>query len=222
MLSFSQNKPKAPVARDALEVLAKDGEISDSRCILEFSKYSYNKQEKAIIEDSTPDPSKFLPLSWDPKATRLGKKVNKHYRYYVSTELENSAFVDSNTFDEFQITRGTRLEKKNFFGALQKPETIKQAGMFKGWVEIISEKQKSVFKKNLISKLLPGMMSDNSSSRVSGTSSVRSNKSRMIKSTNGHDQVKQSLVKRAQMDSEFLTKQNVFVRVYLLKATGLM
>lgn len=78
--------------------------------------------------------------------------------------------------------------------------------MFKGWVEIISDRQKQVFKKNLISKLLPGMMSDNTSSGVSGVSSVRSNKSRMIKSTNGHDQVKQSLVKRAQMDSEFLTK----------------
>lgn len=94
--------------------------------------------------------------------------------------------------------------------------------MFKGWVEIISDRQKQIFKKNLISKLLPGMMSDNSSSGVSVASSVRSNKSRLIKSTNGHDQVKQSLVKRAQLDSEFLTKQNVFVRVYLLKATGLM
>lgn len=118
MLSFSQNKPAVPVTPDALEVLAKDGEISDSKCILQFSKYEYNKQQKAILEENTPDPTKFLPLSWDPKATRLGNKVNKHYRYYVSTELENSLFVDSNTFDEFLITRGTRLEKKNFFGAL--------------------------------------------------------------------------------------------------------
>lgn len=60
------------------------------------------------------------------------------------------------------------------------------------------------------------MMSENSSSKGSVASSVRSNKSRMIKSTNGHDEVKQHLVKRGQLDSEFLTKQPVVVRVYLL------
>lgn len=118
LLSFQEDKPKKTVTPDALEVLAKEGEISDSKCILQFSKYLYSKQQKAIIEESVPDADKFLPLSWDPKATRLGNKVNKHYRYYVSTELEKSLFVDSNTFDEFLITRGTRLEKKNFLGTL--------------------------------------------------------------------------------------------------------
>ena len=43
----------------------------------------------------------------------------------------------------------------------------------------------------------------------------------MIKSTNGKDQVCQKLVKRGQLDSEFLLKQNVIVRIYILECTGL-
>ena len=59
-----------------------------------------------------------MALSWDPKATRLGKVVKKHYRYYVDTLLENTEFVDNNTFDEFEIKRGKRLQKKNIWGNL--------------------------------------------------------------------------------------------------------
>ena len=51
------------------------------------------------MEDSQPDPEKYLALSWDPKATRLGKKASKHYRYWVNTPLEDTPFIDKNTFD---------------------------------------------------------------------------------------------------------------------------
>jgi hypothetical protein len=50
-----------------------------------------------------------LPISWDPKAARLGNKVNKHYRYYVDEELESTPFMDKDTFDEFNILRGNKL-----------------------------------------------------------------------------------------------------------------
>lgn len=52
-----------------------------------------------MLEQSQPDPNKFLALSWDPKATRLGNKVNKHYRYFVNCPLEHTVFIDENTFD---------------------------------------------------------------------------------------------------------------------------
>lgn len=97
--------------------------------------------------------------------------------------------MDSNTFDEFDINRGTRLQKKNFFGSLTKPETLKKVGLFKGWIEVMSDKNKQMFKKNLISKLLPGMMGSDNSSSGGSQLSQGSQKSRSRKSTNGKDQV---------------------------------
>lgn len=91
-----------------------------------------------------------MPLSWDPKASRLGKKVSKHYRYFVDTPLEDSKFIDDNTFDEFDIMRGNRCMKKGFFGGITEPENLRNVGKFKGWLEIMSEKQKKTFKKELM------------------------------------------------------------------------
>jgi len=92
------------------------------------------------MEDGVPDCKKYMGLSWDPKATRLGNKVNKHYRYYVDCSLEESVFIDLNTFDQFNIQRGTRLVKESWFSDEVQHETTKNVGVFKGWIEIISEK----------------------------------------------------------------------------------
>ena len=45
---------------------------------------------KAIIEEYTPSNKKYMALSWDAKANRLGVKINKHYRYYINESLENT------------------------------------------------------------------------------------------------------------------------------------
>lgn len=67
--------------------------------LVRFAKYDYNRKMKAIIEEGVPSDKKYIALSWDPKASRLGNKVNKHYRYFVDSSLEESVFIDLNTFD---------------------------------------------------------------------------------------------------------------------------
>ena len=59
-----------------------------------------------------------MALGWDPKQERLTKPPKKHYRYIVDDELENSPFMDKNTFDEFTITRAQRNKKDSYFSVL--------------------------------------------------------------------------------------------------------
>ena len=55
--------------------------------------------------------SSYLPLGWDPVPKRLDpKEITKHYRFFVDKELEQTEFMDSNTFDEFEIKRGKRIK----------------------------------------------------------------------------------------------------------------
>lgn len=84
---------------DPQEQIRQTGEVGNSDSLVRFAKYSYKKKMKAIMEDGIPDAKKYMALSWDPKATRLGNKVSKHYRYYVDSSLEESVFIDLNTFD---------------------------------------------------------------------------------------------------------------------------
>ena len=35
-------------------------------------------------------------------------KSNKHYRYFIDKNLEESLFMDEHTFDEFDIVRGQK------------------------------------------------------------------------------------------------------------------
>lgn len=87
----------------------------NSDSLVRFAKYNYNRKLKAIMEEGVPSDKKYIALSWDPKASRLGNKVNKHYRYFVDSTLEESLFIDLNTFDQFDIKRGTRLVKDSWF-----------------------------------------------------------------------------------------------------------
>lgn len=94
----SLNRKVVDVA-DAQEDLKANGTIKDIRSLVQFASYAFVKSKRAVLEEIQPDPSKFQALSWDPKASRLGTKVNKHYRYYVKEALENTPFIDENTFD---------------------------------------------------------------------------------------------------------------------------
>jgi hypothetical protein len=94
----SQNRKIVDVV-DAIEDLKANGIIKDIRSLVQFASYAFVKSKRAVLEEIQPDLSKFMALSWDPKASRLGTKVNKHYRYYVKEALESTPFIDENTFD---------------------------------------------------------------------------------------------------------------------------
>lgn len=202
------NKPSLEVS-DPQEQLAQDGEISDPHCLVQFASYLFNRKQRQVLEEQIPDSSKFMALSWDPKASRLGKRVNKHYRYFIDSPLEESGFIDENTFDEFDIMRGSLCMKKGFFGGIAEPENLRNVGKFKGWLEVMSEKQKKTFKKELMGQ-------------IPGRESVMSgNKSVVRKSVTGDNSVARRQVRRSDLDSEFLRQQNVQVRVYVLVANGM-
>ena len=50
-----------------------------------------------------------MGLGYDPVSDRLNEIVRKHYRYYIDDILENSPFMNKNTFDEFELMRGKKL-----------------------------------------------------------------------------------------------------------------
>ncbi len=72
---------------------------------------------------NTLDEKKYYALNWDTKDTKLGQNSRKHYRYYVNKNLENTLFVDKNTFDEFLIMRGNQQIKKGLFWGKRMPES---------------------------------------------------------------------------------------------------
>lgn len=59
-------------------------------------------------------------------------------------------------------------------------------GVFKGWIEVISEKQKNIFKKNLMGKILPGMVRD---LNVQSGGSTKKSKVKSKVSANGNDMI---------------------------------
>ena len=59
-----------------------------------------------------------MALGWDNQQNRLLNQTTKHYRFYVDDELENTDFMDKNTFDEFDIMRGKRCTEDALFSKL--------------------------------------------------------------------------------------------------------
>lgn len=73
-------------------------------------------------------------------------------------------------------------------------------------------------------KLLPGMVRDldvSNNNNTGGRRSLKKAKSKSKLSVNGVDSIEQTLVKRDQLDNEFMVKQSIVVRVYILGAYGL-
>lgn len=94
-------------------------------------------------EVNCPSSGDYMPLGYDNQLARhLQKSTKKHYRHFLSHELEKSPFLDANTFDEFSIKRGKRFE--SYRSSFEKTASIevssqKEVGKCKGWVSIISE-----------------------------------------------------------------------------------
>lgn len=116
-------------------------------------------------------------MGWDQKEARL-KMINgiassdedcrKHYRYLVHKPLEQSEFVDKHTFDEFIIRRGKRVAEDTLFSKLLgKTQKEKEVGKFKGWVEIMSIKDKEALEKNKFAKMFSSAKKSISSRSVS-------------------------------------------------------
>ena len=152
------------------------------------------------MEINIPNPDEFLPLGYDPKDKRLDpSKIQKHYRYFLDTELENSPFMDKFTFDEYSITRGSRIKSDSvFMEMLGFEESEKIVGKFKGWIDIISENDK---KKIEGSKA--GILARNYLENRQITGAEVKNK------------------KKVEIDKEFIDKTQIIVRVYVLTGSSL-
>lgn len=104
--------------------------------------------------------------------------------------------MDRNTFDEFNLRRGKRIVEDSLFSKLiGKDVGEKIVGKFKGWIEIISQTEKTLLDKNKINVLLPGLAAKRSFSSIS----VEAKK------------------KDINIDREFMEKTPVIVRVYILQ-----
>ena len=86
-----------------------------------------------------------MPLGYDTKAARFAKTTKKHYRYYVSKPLEQTAFLPETPFDEFPILRGKRPPTSSLVSKDPDP-SIREVGKFKGWVELSTMNNKDIIK----------------------------------------------------------------------------
>ena len=158
-----------------------------------------NEKNKQYNEVDIPDPEKYFPLGYDSRDKRNKPSANKkHYRYYVDTPLEESPFVDKNTFDEFEIMRGSRVtESSVFLELLGLDQTEKKVGKFKGWIDVVSETEKNKVENNKATYLAKAFFEN--------------------KNMGEDNKVK----KKINMDKEFIEKSPVIVRVYFISAVSL-
>ncbi len=174
------------------------------------------KDERLIEEKSLSNASSLKQIPINPleggssqkieqkviKSTRMisNPSPKRHYRYCLNTELEKSKFMDKSTFDEFEIHRGKRIVEHSLFSKLIGSEVgEKIVGKFKGWIDIISETEKTLLSNNKMNALLPGLTQKRSFSSIS----VEGKK------------------KDINIDKEFMEKTPVIIRVYVLQAISL-
>lgn len=87
-----------------------------------------------------------MEVGYDSKKDKRDKKTQKHYRFYVNDELENTMFINK-VFDDIKIYRTDMLSIKNFLLNPYKSESSSQeVGIFKGKIEIINKIQESMMK----------------------------------------------------------------------------
>lgn len=193
----------------------------------EYMTVGYDEKDQRLIEekiDSKPPSKKDIPaptieqpqpqdLSQIDANKNIESKViakqtrlvsnptpKRHYRYKINTELEKSHFMDRNTFDEFELKRGKRIVEDSLFSRLTGSDVgEKIVGKFKGWVEIISQTDKTLLEKNKMNALLPGLAQKRSFSSIS----------------------LESKRKDINIDKEFMEKTPVIIRVYILQGISL-
>ena len=101
----------------------------------------YDKDEQGnVVEVEIPDPDYFLPVGYD----RLPGDGTMHYRYYVSTELEDTTYIDTCPFNKFHLFRGQDrgLEDEIFHATADSVDAAgegsnrQSSGVFKGLIRI--------------------------------------------------------------------------------------
>lgn len=68
--------------------------------------------------------------------------------------MEDTHFIDKKTFDEFDILRGKRFTSDTLFSKISGEKKERSVGLFKGWVNIISNTQKTFISNKFSNKLL--------------------------------------------------------------------
>jgi hypothetical protein len=112
--------------------------------------------------------------------------------------LEESLFIDKNTFDEFEILRGSRVTESSVFLELMGlDQTEKKVGKFKGWIDVVSETEKNKVENNKATYLAKAF----------------------FENKNLGDESKGK--KKLNIDKEFIEKSPVIVRVYIISAVSL-
>lgn len=192
------NGPLLP-SRDSLSILMEADPI--------VIKAEYIKENSAFpVEKTVPDLNKYYPLGYDlPKNRTNPALTKKHYRLFLETGLEQSPYMDKNTFDEFIVVRGKRAINDSLFNKLLGvDEEPKAMGIFKCFVEVINEKDKNAL---VISKNKPLM------ERFEQRDSVKSQASL------AHSKISK---KKMDLDKEFMQSAKVIVRVHILEVFNLI
>jgi len=170
-----------------------------SELVVKRAQYIMNEKTKQYNEGDIPDQAKYFPLGYDPRDKRSNPvNIKKHYRYIVDTPLEESLFIDKNTFDEFEILRGSRVTESSVFLELMGlDQTEKKVGKFKGWIDVVSETEKNKVENNKATYLAKAF----------------------FENKNLGDESKGK--KKLNIDKEFIEKSPVIVRVYIISAVSL-
>lgn len=113
--------------------------------------------------------------------------------------LEDTHFIDKNTFDEFEILRGKRFSSDSLFAKLSGESKEKSVGLFKGWVDIVSKSQKTQLSKQFSNKLFEEIEANRSFESINMVG-------------------KPTII---DLNREFMEKNVCLVRVYIVSASSL-
>ena len=179
----------------------------------EYMTIGYDLKDERLVEEKASNAPSLHKIPIDPLENKGAEEIvrksgrmisnpspKRHYRYCLNTELEKSKFMDKSTFDEFEIHRGKRVVEDSLFAKLIGSDVgEKIVGKFKGWIDIISQTEKTLLEKNKMNILMPGLAAKRSFSSIS----VEGKK------------------KDINIDKEFMEKTPVIIRVYVLQGISL-
>ena len=168
-------------------------------------KAQYIKEANSAyaIEKEIPDFKKYYPLGYDPPKNRLDPtKTKKQYRLFLESILESSIYMDKNPFDEYIITRGNRAKNKSIMSKIMGlDEEPRAMGIFKCFVEVLNEKDKYVLENSKNKALINLFEKDSVNEKLSTNNKIK---------------------KKLDLDKEFMTSNNVVIRVHILEVFNLV
>lgn len=184
--------------------------ISKLTSIYIKAKYQKDPNKPYPVEIEVPDRSLYMGLGYDGVKDRLDpEKTKKHYRLFVTTPLEESNYMDKDTFDEYVIKTGQRAHKNSFFDKMMGfDNSLRAIGLFKCWIEILSEQSKMALEKSK-AKPLDSIFQENSINSLD-KSVAQSQKNKSF--TN----------KPLDIDKDFMISNSVVVRVHIIDVFSLV